>query len=91
VILTRTLKKKKKKARRKFKYTCKYITFGAEVVLTINIIDTYNLEIFRPFLKINTCYPLANEVAKGYSNASVRPSFSNILVNTLESTSFNGF
>jgi hypothetical protein len=32
-------------------------------------------------------YPLANEVAKGYSNASVR----NILVNTLESTSFNGF
>jgi len=36
-------------------------------------------------------YPLANEVAKGYSNASFRPSFRNILVNTLESTSFNGF
>ena len=44
-------------------------------------------------------YPLANEVAKGYSNAtvrpsvcpSVRPSFCSILVNTLESTSFNGF
>ena len=36
-------------------------------------------------------YPLANEVAKGYSNATVRPSFCNILVNTLESTSFNGF
>ena len=36
-------------------------------------------------------YPLANEVAKGYSNATVRPSFRNILVNTLESTSFNGF
>ena len=40
-------------------------------------------------------YPLANEVAKGYSNAtvrpSVRPSFRNILVNTLGSTSFNGF
>jgi hypothetical protein len=36
--------------------------------------------------------PLANEVAKGYhSNATVRPSFHNILVNTLESTSFNGF
>ena len=35
------------------------------------------------------------EVAKGYSNATVRPSvrlsFRNILVNTLESTSFNGF
>ena len=41
------------------------------------------------------CYPLANEVAKGYSKAtvppSVRPSFRSILVNTLESTSFNGF
>ena len=41
-------------------------------------------------------YPLANEVAMGYSNATVRPSFlrpsvRNILVNTLESTSFNGF
>jgi hypothetical protein len=44
-------------------------------------------------------YPLAYEVAKGYSNAtvrqsvlpSVRPSFRNILVNTLGSTSFNGF
>jgi hypothetical protein len=44
-------------------------------------------------------YPLTNEVAKGYSNAtfhlsfllSVRPSFRNIFVNTLESTSFNGF
>ena len=40
-------------------------------------------------------YPLANEVAKGYSNATVRPSFRptvrHILVNTLGSTSFNGF
>ena len=40
-------------------------------------------------------YPLANEVAKGYSNAtvrpSVRPSVRHILVNTLGSTSFNGF
>jgi hypothetical protein len=36
-------------------------------------------------------YPLANEVAKGYSKATIRPSFCNILVNTLESTSFNGF
>jgi hypothetical protein len=41
--------------------------------------------LFRPY------YPLANEVAKGYSNATVRRSFRNILVNTLESTSFNGF
>ena len=44
-------------------------------------------------------YPFANEVAKGYSNAtfhlsfllSIRPSFRNIFVNTLESTFFNGF
>jgi hypothetical protein len=36
-------------------------------------------------------YPLANEVAKGYSNATIRPSFHSILVTTLESTSFNGF
>ena len=36
-------------------------------------------------------YPLDNKVAKGYSNATVRPSFRNILVNTLESTSFNEF
>ena len=27
-------------------------------------------------------YPLANEVPKGYSNPTVRPSFRNILVNT---------
>ena len=33
-----------------------------------------------------TYYPLANEVAKGYSNATVLPS-----VTSLESTSFNGF
>ena len=32
----------------------------------------------------NANYPLANEVAKGYSNSTVRPSFCNILVNTLE-------
>ena len=36
-------------------------------------------------------YPLANEVAKGYSNATIIPSFRNTFVNTLESTSFNGF
>ena len=34
---------------------------------------------------------LCQRIAKGYSNATVRPSFCNILVNTLESTSFNGF
>ena len=39
----------------------------------------------------NFHYPIANKVAKGYSNATVWPSFRNILVNTLESTSFNGF
>ena len=32
---------------------------------------------------VKTYYPLVNEVAKGYSNPSVRPSFRNILVNTL--------
>ena len=39
-------------------------------------------------------YPLANEVAKGYSKATVRSfrlSFCSILMNTLGSTSFNGF
>jgi hypothetical protein len=35
-------------------------------------------------------YPLANEVAKGYTVVTL-PAFRNILVNTLESTSFNGF
>ena len=61
------------------------------------------IEVNRPF-RLEQClstfyYPLSNEVAKGYSNAtvipsfllSVRPSFHNILVNTLESTSFHGF
>jgi hypothetical protein len=46
-------------------------------------------------LDLNNYYPLANEVAKGYNNATVCPffrqSFRNILVNTLESTSFNRF
>ena len=32
--------------------------------------------------KASPYYPLANEVAKGYSNATFRPSFRNILVNT---------
>ena len=38
---------------------------------------------FRP-----SCYPLANEVVKGYTGNAT---FRNILMNTLESTSFNGF
>jgi hypothetical protein len=70
-----------------------------------------NATLLRPVRKLTippserhfAYYPLANEVAMGYSNAtirhsvrlSVRPSFRrsfpNILVNTLESTSFNGF
>ena len=46
---------------------------------------------FKPFYFPEIYYPLANEVTKGYSNATFRPSFRNVLVNTLESTSFNGF
>jgi hypothetical protein len=35
------------------------------------------------------CYPLANEVAKGYINATVRPSFRNILhIRILQWTKF---
>ena len=53
------------------------------------------MELRLSSLNFSCYYPLANEVAKGYSNATVRlsfrPSFRNILVNTLESTSFNGF
>ena len=49
-------------------------------------VDCYNF-----FSLIFSYYPLANEVAKGYSNATVRPSFHNILVTTLELTSFTGF
>ena len=44
----------------------------------------FNVKLFQQLI----CYPLANEVAKGYSNATVRPSFRpsfrNILVNTLD-------
>jgi hypothetical protein len=47
------------------------------------------------FLKQIVFYHLANEVAKGYSNATVHPSFlpffRNIFLNAIESTSFNGF
>ena len=45
------------------------------------------LTICQFFFMVVVSYPLANEVTKGYSNATFR----NILVNTLESTSFNGF
>ena len=38
--------------------------------------------------EVTVNYPLDNEVAKGYSNATVRR---HILLNTLGSTSFNGF
>jgi hypothetical protein len=72
---------------------------------TISLFNRYS----KLMIKQRLCYtfyfyyPLANEVAKGYSNAtvcpsvrpsvrpSVLPSFRNILVNTLESTFFNGF
>ena len=49
---------------------------------------TYEIHVPWYYLKVN--YPLANEVARGYSNATIRPSVT-ILVNTLGSTSFNGF
>jgi len=65
--------------------TLHYVLYLAK----INFIHLWNLyEFLRSFF-----YPLVNKVAKGYtcSNATVRPSFHNILVNTLESTSFNGF
>jgi len=62
-------------------------------VQNVNVLN-FNFLWAKPRFK-TCCYPLANEVSKGYSNAtvlpSVRPSFRNILVNTLESPSFNGF
>ena len=44
---------------------------------TSDITETRNLCVIKVILL--ACYPLANEVAKGYSNATVRPSFRNIL------------
>jgi hypothetical protein len=60
---------------------------------------TYRCYTFFCYLQLKQTsyyYPLTNEVAKRYSNATVRPSFHppsfrNILVNTLESTSFMDF
>ena len=69
-----------------------YLQFS--LVLYASQLNFYLLHVLCP------CnYPLANKVAKGYKNATVRPSFRpsfhpsfrNILVNTIESTSFNGF
>ena len=60
--------------------------FDTHLILFLVIIDIHVIGCL-----LYLFYPLANEVAKGYSNATVRPSFHNILVNTLESTSFNGF
>jgi hypothetical protein len=65
-----------------------YLQFS--LVLYASQLNFYLLHVLCP------CnYPLANKVAKGYKNATVRPSFHpsfrNILVNTIESTSFNGF
>ena len=54
-----------------------------------------NLTIYRMYqdklAHLNLTLLSPRQVAKGYSNATVHPSFRNILVNTLESTSFNGF
>ena len=73
------------------------------LISLINIIHPsifFTLPVYISLLTFTHClayYPLANEVAKGYiyththTHATVRPSFHNILVNTLESTSFNGF
>ena len=47
--------------------------------------------VVKPIRYLLIYYSPANEVSKGYSKATVRPSFRNIIVNTLESTSFNGF
>ena len=62
--------------------------------LTALVRQMYNV-LFVYAEKVFGYYPLANEVVKEYSTATVRPSvrlsFRNILVNTLESTSFNGF
>ena len=58
--------------------------------LTALVRQMYNV-LFVYAEKVFGYYPLANEVVKGYSNATVRLSFRNNLVNTLESTSYNGF
>ena len=70
----------------------KYCKIGS-MYMDLGIIQTRLQKII--LLTIIMYYPLANEIAKGYSIATVRPSFlpsfRNILVNTLESTSLNGF
>ena len=63
---------------------------GMDASSTVMLTHQVKLE-----LDLNNYYPLVNEIAKGYNNATVRPFFRpyfrNILVNTLESTSFNRF
>jgi len=54
---------------------------------TISQVSNIQYNLLSKICEFFVFYPLANEVAKGYNNTTVR----NILVNTLESTSFNGF
>jgi hypothetical protein len=99
-----------------------YVKIGNSKFIEMNGVasDTYpSALVFYTGQRVNIMiyrtvyYPLANEVVKGYSNATIRPSFrpsfrnilvigqrsrspgqiftTNILVNTLESTSFNVF
>ena len=67
-----------------------YILFLIYILCCLYILNNFQGQFFVRKLE-SIFYPLVNEVAKGYSNATVRLSFRNILVNTLESTSFNGF
>jgi hypothetical protein len=64
-----------------------YSPLGKKFRNVQDMVRTVQKEGFERGLDSVSYYPLANEVAKGYSNATFR----NILVNTLESTSFNGF
>jgi hypothetical protein len=52
---------------------------------------TFLKEVWKSSFKDISQYWNCKGIVKGYSNATVHPSFRNILVNTLESTSFNGF
>ena len=74
-----------RKVRLKLGVLCICILWISRSLFILTIFD-HSYQSYAPF------YPLANEVAKRYSNTfSVRPSFRNIIVNTLESASFNGF
>ena len=65
----------------------RYSPLGKKFRNVQDMVRTVQKEGFERGLDSVSYYPLANEVAKGYSNATFR----NILVNTLESISFNGF